>query len=244
LQQNDISPLEGGQNEQEGNGLGMTGSISGSKYGLFEAPALAEGEQSGSLNGSFSFLASNPTEVKKEGEENQRSGTVTPEEEETTIQLPADEAGKTDEPLLALQRDVNHVFREVDESTEYTLLTICSIAAVLAFAEFLGDKETFQKASIWAHELSKDFISNTLKTVWDLLNREIPQKNSLAALRNPTELKSLIQYLLALRSVNGVTPKLRMRKIPQKFATLHIFFTLVDIHIFPNFAPVHKDGMF
>ena len=171
--------------------------------------------------------------------EKAKSGNSTPIEH---LHIEGLQAKEIDEPLKALQRDVNHVFREVDQSIEYTLLTLCSIAAVLAFAELLGDKEMFTKASLCAHELSRDFISNTLKTVWDLLNREIPQKTTLAAIRNPSDLKGLIQTLISLRAVDGVAPKLRMRKLHYKFSTLHLFFTLIDIHIFPNFAHAHKEG--
>ncbi|KAJ3304526.1 pre-mRNA-processing factor 17 [Kappamyces sp. JEL0829] len=212
-----------------------------SETGLYESQhSMGEEQEVKSGRASFSFLGNSVEPEKKD-----QSGAATPDEEplpvtETTA-IPEFDAAE--EPLKALQRDVNHVFREVDQSTEYTLLTMCSIAAILAFAELLGDKEMFSKALTWAHDLSKDFISNTLKTVWDLFNREIPHKTTLSALRNPTELKGLLQYLIAQRAVNGVPPKLRMRKLHQKFATLHLFFTLVDIHIFPNFYPVHKEGI-
>lgn len=215
-------------------------SKSNSQYGIFENTDVAEGP-AGSTHGSFAFLA-NAEEVTKDIDDIPKSGEITPADlEEVEIPI-VDAVEVSDEPLRALQRDVNHVFREVDESTEYTLLAMCSIAAVLSFSELLGDKETFQKASAWAHDLSKDFISNTLKTVWDLFNKEIPQKTNLATLRNPSELKVLIQHLITLRTTNGSPPKLRMRKLYQKFSTLHMFFTLVDVHIFPNFTPVHKEG--
>ena len=212
-----------------------------SEAGLYELTDQdgADGSLKGSNRGSFSFLASALTETTAPP----KSGSATPDEDPTEIIQQVDISTTLNEPVKALQRDVNHVFREVDQSTEYTLLTLCSITAVLSFAELLGDKEMFAKALNWAHDLSKDFISNTLKTVWDLLNKEIPNKTTLAALRNPTDLKGLLQYLIASRSVDGVPPKLRMRKLHQKFATLNMFFTLVDIHIFPNFAPVHKEGI-
>ena len=189
-----------------------------------------------SNKGSFQFLVND-----NDNEELGKTGTSTPEE-----QIPATGqglmAGTIDEPHLALQRDVNHVFREVDQSTEYTLLTMCSIAGMLAFSELLQDREVFAKANMIAHDLSRDFISNTLKTVWDLLNKEMPEETTLAGIRNPNDLKNLIHNLINLRAVNGVPPKLRMRKLHHKFATLHVMFTLVDIHIFPNFVLAHKGG--
>jgi hypothetical protein len=212
----------------------------GSRAGLFElvnSNDSLEKALSGSQEGSFGFLANNGGEKR---EEISKTGSSTPVE---TVP-PGFEGQEIDAPQKALQRDVNHVFREIDQSVEYTLLTLCSIAAILAFAELLGDKEMFAKASLCAHELSRDFISNTLKTVWDLLNKELPQQTTLSAIRNPNELKVLIQTLINLRSVNGIAPKLRMRKLHYKFSTLHTFFSLVDIHLFPNFANVHKEGSF
>ena len=73
--------------------------------------------------------------------------------------------------------------------------------------------------------------NNTIYNPW-LLNREIPQKTTLAAIRNPNDLKGLIQTLINLRAVDVVAPKLRMRKLHYKFSTLHLFFTRIDIHIF------------
>ena len=186
---------------------------------------------------SFNFLANIETAGGVDAKP--KTGSSTPVEQVVNEGLQ-----EIDEPLKALQRDVNHVFREVDQSTEYTLLTMCGIAAILAFAELLDDREMFSKAILCAHELSRDFISNTLKTVWDLLNKELPQKTTLAAIRNPEELKTLLQSLINLRAVNGIPPKLRMRKLHHKFATLHTLFTLVDIHIFPNSTSAHKEGNF
>ncbi|KAI8897875.1 WD40-repeat-containing domain protein [Globomyces pollinis-pini] len=149
----------------------------------------------------------------------------------------------TDLAFRALQRDVDHVFKEVDQCTEYILVAMCSVSAILGFAELLDDQEMFRKATQWAHEISQGFVSNTLKTVWDLFNREIPHETTLATLRNPTELKGLLLKLIKLREVDGMVPKLKYRKLYHKFATLHDIFTLMDIHIFPNFVFVHKEGV-
>ncbi|KAJ2994946.1 hypothetical protein HDV02_001175 [Globomyces sp. JEL0801] len=149
----------------------------------------------------------------------------------------------TDLAFRALQRDVDHVFKEVDQCTEYILVAMCSVSAILGFAELLDDQEMFRKATQWAHEISQGFVSNTLKTVWDLFNREIPHETTLATLRNPTELKGLLLKLIKLREVDGMVPKLKYRKLYHKFATLHDIFTLMDIHIFPNFVFVHKEDI-
>lgn len=144
--------------------------------------------------------------------------------------------------IFALQRDINHVFEEVDRSIEYTMLAMCSIGALLAFAELLNDRVMFSKATLWAHEISKGFISSTLKSIWDLLKKEIPQKVTLATLRDPLELKILLKMVSCLRHGNNIQPKLRTKKLHQKLTCLNVFFTLVDIHVFPNFAAVHREG--
>jgi hypothetical protein len=51
-----------------------------------------------------------------------------------------------DKELKGLQRDINHFFSEVDMCTEFTLITMCCISAMLAFSEILGDRTTFSKA--------------------------------------------------------------------------------------------------
>ncbi|KAL2913300.1 hypothetical protein HK105_207178 [Polyrhizophydium stewartii] len=147
-----------------------------------------------------------------------------------------------DDSRRALQRDVNHVFAEVDRCTEYTLVCMSSALVVLTFAEILEDKEVYAKFCKLAHELSMDFVSNTLKTVWDLLNKEIPGEVTLATLRDPYALRDVLKRLLELRAVNSRVPKYRMRKLFYKFATLHDIFRATDIHIFPNFIAAHKEG--
>ncbi|KAJ3272983.1 Pre-mRNA-processing factor 17 [Terramyces sp. JEL0728] len=150
---------------------------------------------------------------------------------------------KEENQIEISQSDINIVYAKIDQCTEYALLAMCGIAAILGFAELLGEKDTFMKANLWAHEISQEFVSNTLKSVWDLLHLEIPKSVTLAKLRDPMQLKVLFLEMAQLRQNNGVVPKLPSRKIYQKFSTLHDTFKLVDIHIFPNFAQVHKEGV-
>eukprot|EP00842_Homolaphlyctis_polyrhiza_P004484 jgi/Hompol1/5036/HPOL_004113-RA len=151
-------------------------------------------------------------------------------------------AENMDDSKRALQRDVNHIFAEVDRCTEYSLVCMSSVLVVLAFAEILDEKEVYNKFCNLAHELSMDFVSNTLKTTWDLLNKEIPTEVTLASLRDPYALRDVLKRLLELRTVNGRVPKYRMRKLFYKFAMLHDIFRATDIHIFPNFVAAHKEG--
>jgi hypothetical protein len=201
-----------------------------------------------SRQGSFAFLnAQRPESISPL--KGPAEGEITNEELDTSVpaggflEIAKIPILELDEPKKSLQRDVNHVFRDVDKSTEYTLVALSSIAAILSFAELLSDTQSFAKASMWAHELSQDFISNTLKTVWDLLQIEIPEVTTLERLRTPSELKILLSHLISLREVNGVIPKFRFRKLYQKFTVIHEFFLLLDIHIFPNFANIHKEGI-
>ena len=148
---------------------------------------------------------------------------------------------KNDEKTLYI--DINYMYRKLDQTVEYSLLAMCGIAGILAFSELLEDKEVFAKASAWAHELSHDFISNTLRAAWDLLNFEIPQSVTLASLRDPAQFKLLMQEVVLKRANNNL-PKLPIKKLQQKLATLHDIFCFADIHIFPNFAFVHKEGFY
>ncbi|KAJ3262020.1 hypothetical protein HK103_003863 [Boothiomyces macroporosus] len=152
-------------------------------------------------------------------------------------------ADKEEEQRKRTHNDINIIYSKVDQCTEYALLAMSGIAAILGFAELLGDKETFLKANLWAHEISQEFVSNTLKTVWDLLHLEIPKLVTLSKLRDPMQLKLLFQEIGQLRTASGLGPKLPSRKIYQKFSTLHDAMRLADIHIFPNFAHVHKEGV-
>ena len=147
-----------------------------------------------------------------------------------------------DETHRALQRDVNHMFAEVDQCLEYTLICMSNILMVLTFAELLGEKELFAKFCNFAHELSMEFVSNTLKASWDLINKEIPGDVTLGDIRDPARLKEVIKKMLDRRSGNEYVPKNRMRKISFKFATLHDMFVATDIHIFPNFIEANKEG--
>jgi WD40 repeat protein len=114
---------------------------------------------------------------------------------------------------------------------------------VMSLAELLNDKETYSKYAQFAHELSMDFVSNTLKAVWDLLNKELPGQVSLAELRNLNVLRLKIRRTLELRKKDGKVPKFKIRKLHFKFALLHDMFTMTDIFIFPNFVAAQKDGL-
>jgi hypothetical protein len=188
-------------------------------------------------HGSFQFLAKAPSlqKIEMERENSEKSDIA-----ETGANIEGIESGS--ESINSLRRDIDHVYREIDQCVEYTLLTISSIAAVLSFAELLEDKQLFTSSLVQAHELSQGFVSNTLKTVWDLLHRELPNETTLATLRNLPDLKVLLQKMIALRATDGCIPKLKVRKLHYKLNVINDLFVLVDIHLFPNFAHVHKEG--
>lgn len=118
-----------------------------------------------------------------------------------------------------------------------------NLMVILSIAELLNDKITFAKYCAFTHELSMDFVSNTLKAVWDLLNKELPGQVSLGDLRSPNNLRLKIRQILELRRKDGKIPKFKIRKIHFKFALLHDMFKMMDIFIFPNFVAAHKDGL-
>ncbi|KAI8904358.1 WD40-repeat-containing domain protein [Gorgonomyces haynaldii] len=142
----------------------------------------------------------------------------------------------------AIQRDINHIFAELDSCTEYTLVTLTSLALITAFAELLNDKPAFARATALAHELSMDFVSNTLKTTWKLLNIEMQSDITFAQFRDTKKLGKILEKMMEMRAINGVAPKLRMRKIHFKFATAHDVFRIFDINVLPNFIPAHTEG--
>lgn len=88
-----------------------------------------------------------------------------------------------------------------------------------------------------------DFISNTLKTTWTLLNLEIPQEMSMSSLRDMKKLGESLKRLGELRRVNGQVPKLRSRKLHFKFTILNDALKIVDVNLFPNFLHAHVEGV-
>ncbi|KAJ3257763.1 hypothetical protein HDU77_002559 [Chytriomyces hyalinus] len=144
---------------------------------------------------------------------------------------------------IGVQRDINLCYTAVNKSLDYLLVCTSNIILVLAFSEILGMKDVFQKYNSAAHELSIDFVSNTLKTVWDLLNRELPDI-TLAELRDTSLLKQRMKQIVDMNLVKGSkNPRAKVRLLHKKMELVHTFFTAVDIHIFPNFVAAHRDGV-
>ena len=131
----------------------------------------------------------------------------------------------------------------MDRCTDFTLVTLSTIMVVISFSELLGDKDNYIKYLGFAHELSMDFVSNTLKAMWDLLNKELPGEITLAELRSPNLLRLKIRRILEFRKKDGKIPKFKIRKIHFKFALIHDMFTMMDIFIFPNFIGAHSNGL-
>jgi WD40 repeat protein len=132
---------------------------------------------------------------------------------------------------------------EIDKSTDYTIIAVSNLMVILSIAELLNDKVTYSKYCSFAHDLSMDFVSNTLKALWDLLTKELPGQVTLADLRSPNSLRLKIRKILELRRKDGKISKYKIRKIHFKLALLHDMFTMMDIFIFPNFVAAHRDGL-
>ncbi|KAJ3091090.1 hypothetical protein HK102_001722 [Quaeritorhiza haematococci] len=173
------------------------------------------------------------------------------------------------EARQALQRDINHVYIEIDRTTDYSLLCGVMLLTVLGFSELLGKKEIFKKYLGYMHEISQGFVSSTMKATWDLLRKELdPDQVQLADLRDPNALRMKIRQILLLRlkPANGPDtenvpstnenaannqnsaaapsrlPRYRIRKLYQKFQLLHTVFTAGDIHVLPRFVYAHAEG--
>ncbi|KAI8831578.1 WD40-repeat-containing domain protein [Chytridium lagenaria] len=138
-----------------------------------------------------------------------------------------------DEALRLTQRDINHIYSQSDRSVDFTLVCISNILLILGVSELLDDKPNFEKFYAYAHDISAEFVSNTLKTVWDLLNRELPNKMNLENLRNPDLLKQRFKD----------APRNKIKKLYRKFILIHELLRALDIHIFPNFVAAHKEGI-
>ncbi|KAJ3348592.1 hypothetical protein HDU83_001133 [Entophlyctis luteolus] len=173
--------------------------------------------------------------------------------------------GPTEQDIaLTLQKDVSLVYTAVNKSLDYALVCASNILLVLAFAELLDMKDVFQKFNSFAHELSHEFVSNSLKTVWDLLHRELTNVG-LHELRDPTQLRVRLREVAELGKLsasaaaaaaamggprNGPVatptvgnPRARLRTMHRKFELLHEILSWgVDIHLFPNFVAAHRDG--
>ncbi|KAI8621619.1 hypothetical protein BC830DRAFT_1093484 [Chytriomyces sp. MP71] len=145
----------------------------------------------------------------------------------------------------SMQRDINLCYGAVNKSLDYLLVCASNIILVLSFAEVLEMKDIFQKYNALAHDLSIEFVSNSLKTVWDLLNRELSDMN-LAELRDPSLLKQRLKQIIEMNITylkGNRNPRHKFRILHKKFELIHALFTAVDIHLFPNFIAAHKDGV-
>lgn len=154
-----------------------------------------------------------------------------------------EDGSSTSARTLDMQRDIDHVYIQLDVIAEYTLISLLTISVVIACSELLGDKQQFTKACSLAHELSMDFISNTLKTNWILLNLEIPDQMSFSVLRETKRLGEALGTIIGLRNLPHGAPKLRMRKLHYKYATIHDLLRLVDVNLLPSFIPAHTEGV-
>ncbi|KXS22116.1 WD40 repeat-like protein [Gonapodya prolifera JEL478] len=154
-----------------------------------------------------------------------------------------------DETLRNLRSDIEVVYSDIDRSVDYTLICVGNILVVLAIAELLKDETTFRSYVGHAVEISTAFVSNTLKTTWDLLRREVPRESlTLADLREPLLLRSVVRKVAELRTPQATAEvpnpklyKIPIRKIHRKVQLLHTLLTSVDVHLLPRFVLAHKN---
>ncbi|KAJ3103121.1 hypothetical protein HK100_004260 [Physocladia obscura] len=158
---------------------------------------------------------------------------------------------------LSKIKDINLCYTVVNKSLDYLLVCISNVLLVMSFAELLDMANVFQKFNTLAHELSNEFVSNSLKTIWDLMNRELQNNVTLQELRDPrgqlrVRMKQIIELGVPKQSITLSSPpktppprnpRHRFKTIHRKLELLHDLFTCFDIHLFPNFVAAHLDGI-
>lgn len=158
-----------------------------------------------------------------------------------------------DEANTLLRNDVNTVLNDIDKATDYTLLCMVNLCVILTFSEILKQKDVYTKNIMNAHKISADFISSTLKSVYDVLGKQLPASDAIQYIdiRDLTQLRTRFKDLTKIWSaqmaadINAADhPKktYKFLKISRKFEFLHALFAGMDIHIFPRFVDAHKGG--
>ncbi|ORY40745.1 WD40 repeat-like protein [Rhizoclosmatium globosum] len=144
---------------------------------------------------------------------------------------------------LGMQRDVLLCYAAVNRSLDYLLVCASNVILCLALAEVLNLKDVHSKFMTISHDLSSEFVSNSLKTVWDLLNRELPSI-TLHDLRDPPSLRASMKQIIEIgRTSPTKNPRGKLKALARKMELVHDLFTACDIFLFPNFVAAHKEGV-
>jgi WD40 repeat protein len=142
----------------------------------------------------------------------------------------------------AVQRDIDFCYEEVDRSIDFELMCATSGLIVLALSEALDEFVMYDKQSLLVHELSSDIISNTLITVWDLLQRELPKDTvTLTNIRDMRLMREMMTRVIEQRV--DKTRLSRAARIPIKLGVLHRILSSMDIFLFPKQVEAHKEGL-
>ncbi|KAI9144191.1 WD40-repeat-containing domain protein [Paraphysoderma sedebokerense] len=147
-------------------------------------------------------------------------------------------------PVNIVKDDIDIVYSEIDQSLDYTLVSLCNSILVLALTEVIGDSTLYSKRALNVHETSNEFISNVLVALWDLVCREITDESfSFTQIRSPAGMRKLFQQILQTRNYKlGHKSYNKILKLHHKFALLHDLFAGIDIFLFPKFIDAHRDG--
>lgn len=148
-----------------------------------------------------------------------------------------------EESRLEMQTRINRIYVKIDRATNQTISAILNCLIIMALSELLNLENNFERYHMQANEIAMDFVSTELKTIWDLIRKEIPHSEmELSHLRNPTTMGRFIQRVIDLRAVGGVSPRFKIRKLHKKITLIHELLTSIDINILPNFVVAHKEG--
>lgn len=154
-----------------------------------------------------------------------------------------------------LRMDIHNVMRDIDKATDYTLLCIVNLSVILCFSEILKQKQVYTKNMLNAHKISADFVSNTLKSLYDILGKQLRGSDGIqfTDIRDLSRLKARLKEVVKLwtsqidaeaEAAGTEAPKIvyKFLKLSSKFELLNDMLSAFDIHIFPRFVLAHKGG--
>ena len=112
-------------------------------------------------------------------------------------------------------------------------------------------KDIYTKHLLQIHQVVADFISNTLKAVYDLLKKQLVNDVEFNDVRDLSSLRIRMKEMIHLWE-NQISDEpfaqeqgskaYKFTKITRKFEFLHDLLSGLDIYIFPRFVQAHKEG--
>jgi hypothetical protein len=137
--------------------------------------------------------------------------------------------------------DIDAIFFDLSCSLDLLLACAVSCIVVITFAELINDRQLYTRYVSNTHDLSTMFVSTTLRTIWDLLKRALPDcvlGKDLGALREE------LQKLLKTRTYKpGDKHFIALSKLPSKVAVFDCMLNGIDVFLFPTSVNAHREGV-